>query len=86
MKKFLEFADKLDFYTKLTVRCGMTASIVFSLIGTIIYRFGENFNININKFALSEQFISSAAAFLICTLIVAALCEYCMRKVHNEVK
>ena len=86
MRKLIEFTDKLDFFTRLIVKCGMTAAILFSLFGMIIYRFGENFNIYMNKFALFDQFISSAGAFLICTPIVAALCEYCMRKIHSEGK
>ena len=86
MKKIAEFSRNLNFLTVLIVRCGMTVAILFSMFSMIIYRFGENFNIYMNKFELSEQFISSAAAFLILTPVVAALSEYCMRTVHSKKK
>ena len=84
MSKLSGLINKLDRRTRLVIGSGASSALIYAVYGFIIYRFGENFNINMNKFALFEQYLSGAAAFLICTAIVAALCEYCMRQIHKS--
>lgn len=84
MKKIQEFANGISRTTALIVYIGMSLAIISLVVGSIIYHSYENFNTNFSNFLLGEQLISSGYAFILCTLITAALSEYIMRQIHKK--
>lgn len=84
MKKIQEFVGGISKTTSIIVYIGMFLAIISLIIGSIIYYSYENFNTNFSNFILGEQLISSGYAFILCTLITAALSEYIMRQIHKK--
>lgn len=84
IKKIQEFANSISKITSIIVYCGMALAIISLVVGSIIYYSYENFNTNFTNFILGEQLMSSGYAFILCTLITAALSEYIMRQVHKK--
>lgn len=84
MKKIQKFANGISRTTALIVYIGMSLAIISLVVGSIIYHSYENFNTNFSNFLLGEQLINSGYAFILCTLITAALSEYIMRQIHKK--